>query len=252
MQGRRALFGALGVLLVVLPACGGDDPQPAAPDAAELLPNLVAAGPTDISVQDIDGRRHLRFEIDVRNAGPGVVEVAPLPPDDCDGNGNPDDDRSLEQQIYDDDGDVARRRAAGCSLYHPGHNHWHVDNFARYALRPVDGDEPVVSADKVTFCLHDLRRVGGEGSPTEPHYLDCGSDAVQGISVGWSDDYYAELEGQSLDVTDVAAGDYCLVAEVNEARVIDEADRDDNTVSTLVRLTDAGVDLPADDRCGDE
>jgi hypothetical protein len=253
------LAAALALTLTV--GCGGADLTAAA--APPLLPDLVVHGPHDVSLDVApDGRRWLRFEVDVVNEGPGPVEMEPVPGQDCDGDGDPENDRQLVQLLYGDgDGDgrfdrshdtVEERLAAGCSHFHAGHNHWHADAFASYRLTVPGGGRTVACNEKVTFCLHDVRLVGaGPGVPPAEHYQDCSSDASQGLSVGWSDDYYAQLDGQALDVTGVADGDYCLIAIANAAGLIAERDTRNNPAMVSVRLTGERVAVtPAGPDCG--
>lgn len=223
--------------------CGSDS---AAPAGKALLPDVVPAGPTDLSVEvAADGRRLLRFEVDMVNRGRGPVELRPVPGLDCDGDGDPENDRALVQVLYTDHATTRPERAAGCSHFHPGHNHWHVDDFAAYRLTLPGSGAALATDDKVTFCLHDVRLAHpGPGAPAEERYQDCASDGTQGLSVGWSDDYYAQLEGQTLDVTSVPDGDYCLVAVANAAGLIQESDPTNDTARLAVRL--AGTRISAD------
>jgi hypothetical protein len=66
-----------------------------------------------------------------------------------------------------------------------------------------------------------------------PKYLVCD---FQGISVGWADEYVKELDGQWVDVTGLAAGDYVLEAEVNAERLFEESSYANNRASNDVRL----------------
>jgi hypothetical protein len=56
------------------------------------------------------------------------------------------------------------------------------------------------------------------------------------IAVGYGDDYSAQLEGQYVDVTGIAAGRYVLVHRVDAARRLREADRSNNASSLLIGL----------------
>ncbi len=93
--------------------------------------------------------------------------------------------------------------------YSPCHGHHHFDNYARYVL--LDGPQELAAGHKQAFCLLDW----------DPYaWPDAGEDPVftcynQGLSVGWSDTYAANLDCQWIDVTDVAPGEYTLRMEVN-------------------------------------
>jgi hypothetical protein len=93
--------------------------------------------------------------------------------------------------------------------FSPCHAHHHFDNYANYTL--LDGDAVVAAGHKQAFCLLDW----------EPYtWPEAGDEATftcfnQGLSLGWSDTYGANLDCQWIDVTDVAPGDYTLRMDVN-------------------------------------
>ena len=79
--------------------------------------------------------------------------------------------------------------------------------------------------------------------PPAPRYTSrCGLGAtarlglLEGISVGYGDDYAANLEGQSLPLTGLAAGRYVLIHRVNVRRRLRETDYGNNASSLLLRL----------------
>ena len=203
--------------------------------------------------------RTLRFGTIVGNRGPGVVELVPKA-EDCNGNGDFDDDRTAYQQIYEDTNDDGyydagdtwvRERRAGCSYFHPAHNHWHFEGFARYDLARAHGGRIVRTAKKVSFCVRDSFRFGNlTGSPESPAYGDCTQDSTMGLSIGWSDWYPSSLEGQELDVTGLPDGRYCLRLTVDPRDRIRESDESDNVRTRLLRLrgttvTDLGRACPS-------
>jgi hypothetical protein len=146
---------------------------------------------------------------------------------------------------------------------HPDHRHWHLIGFARYALRPVGAAGGAIRLDRKTgFCLGDRYEGGGRGARrtaafargavagrliTRAHFdQDCGRDqprllrVVEGISVGYGDDYKPFLEGQFIDITAVPAGRYLLVHRANVERRIEEANYQDNAASVLVAISRRG------------
>jgi Lysyl oxidase len=225
---------------------------PLGPSALTLLPNLVTLRIGDLSIDRRGGVRLLRFANVVGNRGPGVLELFPVA-DDCDGNGDPQDDRSAHQRVYaDTDGngvfdrdvdEVAAERFVGCMFFHPQHNHWHLEDFARYVLtKPKDG-RIVAESDKVSFCVRDSipRWRGLPGAPRAPYYRECTQDGTTGMSVGWADVYGADLFGQTIDVTGVPDGRYCLTSIADPSLRIEERLDDDNSRSMLIRILGSTV-----------
>jgi len=151
--------------------------------------------------------------------------------------------------------------------FHPCHGHFHFREYADYrlwtpagyqawqALRASNPDalsrdlleqNPIVAGQMVVgekqgFCVIDVIPATSspdyEGPPPGPgKYFSCGSN--QGISVGWADSYFfAQLDGQWIDVTDVARGNYILEAEVNPERLFTEANYRDNASAVPVRVS---------------
>lgn len=151
---------------------------------------------------------------------------------------------------------IRRRRAPSAVIADVGrlryvrsadHEHWHLLPFMRYELRDA-GPGGVVRRDRKTgFCLGDRYPVRGERLPArarrEVYTSRCGLRAtgrlhlVQGISVGFGDDYDAYLEGQSLSLRGLPAGRYVLVHRVNGGRRLRESGYRNNNASVLLRLT---------------
>ena len=52
---------------------------------------------------------------------------------------------------------------------------------------------------------------------------------MQGISVGWVDQYHQSLEGQGLDITSAVPGRYYLVSTSNPEHTFIESSYDNNT-----------------------
>jgi hypothetical protein len=94
--------------------------------------------------------------------------------------------------------------------YSPCHDHYHFTGFAEYELRDSTG-AVVGLGHKQAFCLVDSLRYAS-GSTTGA--FDCD---FQGISSGWADLYDRTLDGQWVDVTGVAPGNYTLVITVDAA-----------------------------------
>ncbi len=86
------------------------------------------------------------------------------------------------------------------------HNHFHYDSYAEYVLYREDGSEYPIGF-KNGFCITDF------GCPPgiTPKY-SCNN---MGISAGCYDTYWADLQCQWIDLTDVPDGRYTFVTRVN-------------------------------------
>jgi hypothetical protein len=146
----------------------------------------------------------------------------------------------VNQRVFIDDGDGVFDRAedtdadlhaAGCMAFHdlPGHHHFHLDQVSLYRLISETSGAIVDTSTKVTFCVVDFAQfaAGLPGSPPDSYYDTCGLD-VQGISVGWRDDYHWSVEGQEFDVTGVPEGDYCLRSRIDPNNRFLETDETNN------------------------
>jgi Lysyl oxidase len=219
---------------------------------SKLKPDLVTLPPYGFSIDVVGAQRILRFANEVGNADVGPLELFPVV-GDCDGNGDPEDDRVAYQRLYvDGNGNGifergadtrSRSRVAGCFAYHPEHNHWHFETFARYQLRRMSDDKMVRTSDKISFCVIDTAHPFPDvpGSPSSSFYRACDRDATTGLSVGWSDIYGPLLEGQSLDITTLADGDYCYISTSDPANLLVESDDSNNSVTTLLEI--AGTEV---------
>jgi phage terminase large subunit-like protein len=124
--------------------------------------------------------------------------------------------------------------------FSPCHGHYHLKEFAAYQLRRRDGTVMALG-HKQSFCLLDSEKMPGTTRPRQ--FNDCHDVNAQGISAGWADVYYAGLDCQWVDVTDVPPGDYDLVVLVNAANppLFEESDRSNNHGRLSVTLTDSAA-----------
>lgn len=136
-------------------------------------------------------------------------------------------------------------------LRHPGHDHWHFDAMAAYALRLPGTEEPLVARDKVSFCLRDNARI-----PRHPvtvrreHFGECSRNRVQGISPGWVDIYKADLDGQWLTLPrDVDRRLLCLDLAADPYDQLVEVDEVDNGTSVPIRVNGGNVRRVLSSRC---
>lgn len=215
-------------------------------DAPELLPDLDQEMPTQLIVTRAGHKHHpkwrLGFRSAVRNIGDGPLII---------------DGRRPEPTVRKMDADqvIVRTDAPRAVVHHaghlryvhePDHQHWHLIGFEHYELRRASGGRALVKDHKSGFCLGDRYPVTTRvlpAKPPDPVYRSrCGLDRPgllgirEGISVGYGDDYVANLEGQYLVLNGLRAGRYVLVHRVNTKRLLRERSYDNNAASVLLRL----------------
>lgn len=218
-----------------------------------LLPNMRSLPAEDIQIWQGGNGRELRFAGVLANYGPGPLVLAPDTNVEC-----PDGQRHAAQLRYvDADGDgvfdpaidtETKSVAAGCMVFHPSHGHWHFDSSASYVLTTQGSSRPLVSIDKVSFCMRDSRELRDAKVAAPETYGDCERDRIQGISSGWGDVYDADLDGQALPLDDIADGVYCLRLTTDPFGLLEETDEDDN--SSVVAIEIAGSDVTELDNAG--
>jgi hypothetical protein len=165
------------------------------------------------------GRPVLRFTNTVMNLGDGPLEIYDY------GEGY------AVQRVYTEDGAYLERRA-GELVWHWSHAHFHFDDLNRFELwerdayeRMLEGDEeaePEWVEDKVSMCLMDLVPV-----TDDPHQGAYASDCVQGaqgISVGWGDVYFFDIDEQWVVLDgEFRDGDYVLRSIVDSENLFHES-----------------------------
>jgi len=263
-QAARAfvrLLPALAATLVLIPAAlavGGAETQ-----ADTLLPDLDQEMPTELELTRAGPTWRLGFRSAVRNIGDGPLII--------DGSRPTHGQRkmSADQVILRAGGPREQVRGTGRLQYvrSPDHEHWHLLGFDRYELRRPGGDRAVVRDRKSGFCLGDRYAVTTRDLPArapDPVYTSrCGLERPgllgirEGISVGYGDDYSANLEGQWLPLNGLRAGRYLLIHRVNADRRLQELSYDNNAASLLLRLRwrrrapliDVLATCPTSERC---
>jgi hypothetical protein len=241
---------ALAVPFLVAAAPAGS--AASARRASKLLPDLQTMRPVAFVIQWEGAQKLLRFANEVGNANTGPLEVYPRS-GDCDGDGDPTNDRFAYQRLFRDsnrNGTFDRATdlptkpiLVGCFEFHLEHNHWHFEDFAKYQLKRMTDGKIVRQADKVSFCIVDTARRFPDvpGSPAQPYYASCDADATTGLSPGWSDIYGSYLDGQELDITSLPDGDYCLISTADPSGLLRESDDLNNVASDLVTITGDSV-----------
>jgi hypothetical protein len=239
----------------------------AAEPGPPLLPNLVADPADGFEVQTLSlkgsPRRLLRFNGYIHNKGPGAVDfrgsrsepnVAPATLKKVEKHetleakeeaelANP--PMNTSQRLFTTNAEETNMErphveeaSAGKLIYSSadGHNHWHLQEIARYTLMTASRSAVVAPAQKVGFCLDDSQGQHVETGigPSTAVYSDANgrkfcdewepnaTKLFEGISPGWRDKYDKGLAFQWVDVSDVLPGEYSLREEVNPLGFVKE------------------------------
>lgn len=187
-----------------------------------LLPNLQTVVPKHLQIQNDHQRENLRFSNGIANTGLGNWQMIPIFPDD------PSLTQDAAQQFLDLNGNIICQRTVSETQFHPAHNHWHMADIAKFSIHKgsPDGQE-MGNSLKVSFCLIDWYNMAGTSNTNDRTYFEC-ERGMQGIQVGWVDQYHQELPGQELEITGLEQGVYFLVSEVNHKQRYIESNYDDN------------------------
>ena len=112
-----------------------------------------------------------------------------------------------------------------------GHNHWHFEQFARYALLN-SAKSLVVRSHKQGFCIAptdavDLLLPRAVWQPPSVGLGNqCGIPTAlwvpEQMPVGWGDTYIQSIAGQSFDITGVPDGTYYIEVIANPQKVLHE------------------------------
>jgi hypothetical protein len=228
-----------------------------------LRPDLTIIRPHHARLEQSDkGVLRIRFDNTVANQGTGPLEIFPEegPVAECNPEGAPEEGRYAGQRVFldnpqadstgyferDDDSAFDEERV-GCMRFHPQHSHWHLEDFARYELRRLAHGDLVGASNKVGFCLLDGLTPSGTlpGAPRSGYYPDdpenpdlrnCSQTSTNGISIGWADVYTSPLQGQSIKVSGIRRGNYCLLSAVDPENRLEELDDDNNERGTPLRI----------------
>jgi Lysyl oxidase len=177
---------------------------PRYPDIVEQISHL--------QIQNEHQREMLRFSTTHINVGDGPLQIrggGQVAPCAIDNVAHAQCTHST-QEVLDAAGNIVEIHPAGVAVFHPEHNHWHQSNVALFQIRVGALDGPVWSAGvKITFCLVDNDQTVLVKKGSSRTYFDCNRE-LQGLSVGWSDDYHQSTPGQELDITGAPQGIYYL------------------------------------------
>ena len=243
----RAAAVLAGSIVIVLGF--GMNTSLAGPPGTIHYPDLQTMPPTDVGIEydRATGHKFLRFSNTIANLGEGPLEVIPT-------NNAATATTDAYQRLYshDESGNwyVASTVYVGTFVFHPQHNHWHFEDFARYELHDVApdgflGSAVLSSSQKVSFCLTDYALIDSSlEHAAKETYIPCEQTDPQGISVGWADAYVWNLEGQTLDITGLPDGDYWLVSTTDPDDLLNEgggAFERNNTSSVKVQIASERV-----------
>ncbi len=243
LAGAVALFTIAGAGLALSVA----EPQSRAsssPVAGALLPDLDPVAPSGLTVEAARSGPKRRWRLgfgsatENHGAGPLVVEA---------GRSSRSEPTMTADQVIETraGGRIVRRGVSRLAFVRsPDHRHWHYLRFMRYELRTARGYRLVAPDRKTGFCLGDRydARDTPPAQPAEPAFTGhCNRDpnalkVSEGISVGYGDDYAAQLEGQYVDITALEAGRYVLVHRANAGGALRERTQANNASSLLVSL----------------
>jgi hypothetical protein len=204
---KRAWVGSLAFIAVVLcliPDMVRAQGLPMYPDIVEQISHL--------QIQNEHKREMLRFSTTHINIGDGPLQIrggGQVAACVIDGTAY-DQCTYATQEVLDVFGNIVHSQPAGVAFFHPQHNHWHQSGVARFEVRKGTLDGALVNTGvKITFCLVDTDQTDLVTKGSNRFYFDCNA-LLQGISVGWGDNYHQSTPLQELEITGVTEGVYYL------------------------------------------
>lgn len=245
----RSTLRAAVMFTAILSTTGMSLPSSGA--SAGLYPDIRTIVPKQLQIVNAHQREFLRFSNGIVNTGAGHWRMRPevVP------SGNDVVQRAV-QEILDASGKVVHHEVVSEFAYHPDHDHWHIDRVALFQIRTGSPTGPIVGGNsvKVTFCLIDWYKLDDNPAFPERSYFHCGAER-QGLSPGWVDQYRHSVEGQELDITGIAPGDYYLVSTSNPDGNFLETDTGNNSAWVQFRLSrpsqgNARLEILGNSPCG--
>ncbi|MGH7175916.1 MAG: lysyl oxidase family protein [Tepidisphaeraceae bacterium] len=261
---------------VVPPQTQTDNPEAIISTLPDLVPLTGGSFLNPfLDTTEIPGRNLLRFTTGIGNQGTGPAVLTSAnsgtPPA---GSGitswvNADGTQNVLQLQYNYNTSTNQftfdnYRPAGRMIWHNGHGHFHLEDYARYRLLTNVGGSPgpvamrsdgaEATGDKIGFCLVNISvsftMTNGQSSTTLQGYDPVGDQShasnngqplttcgfTQGIHVGHADVYSSIYDGQWIDVTGVPNGSYFLEVTLDAQNVIQETNDANNTVLVAVTL----------------
>lgn len=244
MNRRLRLLALLSIVVVVI--AGGlwvasgrwlSESVPAA--RSPRLPDLVSLPLGDFLVgTDPQGNEALRFTSSIANVGSGPLLIRARRAFSWNTNWNV--VQWFEEAVGERSG-----RLTGANLEYGGHghDHWHLQFGASYRLMTEDG-QAVASKTKAGFCFFDQvhHTDALPNGPSEGVFVNdlCGTSGdtsvEMGMSVGWSDPYYWQLEDQSVVMTGQPDGRYRVDAFADPDGWLMESDETNNETWAIIEL----------------
>jgi hypothetical protein len=215
----------------------------------DRLPDLSMTMPSDLRIERISsGARRLRFSTTIVNIGAGPFETR------SSRRSTTTPTMLVSQRIYNSDGGTRVHETGAVARYAgDGHDHWHVQEVAGYALYAASGQGPILRSDsKVGFCFFDTNayRLSLPGAPSSRRYFESGCGVKSslfvknGISVGWSDRYPWNFAWQWIDITGLPAGEYLLKLTADPNGNFEEAVEKNNCNWMRIRIPASGTTVP--------
>jgi len=244
----QRLLLALSALTLLAPATALAKPR-------DLLPDLAQGTPTSINVV-VDSstgtpQTRLVFDSTIGNVGEGPLILT--------GTRKPGSDTmEAHQVIRRSDGStrVVRKVAGVLKYVHASdHQHWHLMGIDHYELWTGNASRRLRRDRKQGFCLGDRyqltpgRRM--KHQPRKPAYPGyCGREhpeltqMTEGITVGWGDNYPANIEGQFIDIDGIAPGRYLLVHRISKGGLIESYPYNDVSCAAITLNAPASAGAP--------
>ena len=239
---RRVAISTLSLTMAVA-ATLAPPAHPAAAAAETRQPDLQMLRLHQWRVENVGGRRLLRFTTIFVNAGPGRFELR--------GERSSMDDTTMDidQMLYRADGTRFRRPTPAVARYSgDGHDHWHVQGVVTYEAWQLANLQNARRGAKTGFCFFDTTawRLSLPHAQQTPYYEQewCGTHASMtnrvGVSVGWGDRYPWDFAFQWIDITGLPGGVYRVRATVDIQNFYRETDELDNCTWAEVRIPAPG------------
>ena len=117
----------------------------------------------------------------------------------------------------------------------------------RFELRTPAGRRLPRRVAKQGLCLGDREPARKDSSAPDAYNGECGKrrpgllTLTQGLSPGWTDPYFPNVEGQEIDITGLRTGRYVLVHRADPFSRIAESDESDNAASVRISIRRRGA-----------